>query len=88
MSAKGRVALVTGAAGGIGSAWCRMLLDDGASLAFVDVDGVRLESARWSLRVKYTLDQNCYRFKLICPIPRPAQQWWQRLSRRWGQWIS
>ena len=53
MSAKGRVALVTGAAGGIGSAWCRMLLDDGASLAFVDVDGVRLESARWSLRVKY-----------------------------------
>eukprot|EP01051_Picozoa_sp_SAG22_P002447 SAG22_NODE_109_length_19706_cov_464.723772_12_plen_284_part_00 len=50
----GRVALVTGAAGGVGGAWCRMLLEDGCpKLALVDIDRGRLESFAAALRAEH-----------------------------------
>jgi NAD(P)-dependent dehydrogenase (short-subunit alcohol dehydrogenase family) len=49
----GRVALVSGAAGGMGGAWCRMLLQDGAALALLDVDGARLAAVAATLRAEH-----------------------------------
>jgi 3-oxoacyl-[acyl-carrier protein] reductase len=45
----GRVAVVTGAAGTMGAAVVRGLLDDGASVALVDIDALRLDSLSRSL---------------------------------------
>ncbi|MBI4268740.1 MAG: SDR family oxidoreductase [Candidatus Rokubacteria bacterium] len=49
MSLSGRVALVTGAARGIGLAIGRRLADEGARVALVDVDGPGVEAAAASL---------------------------------------
>ena len=49
ISFEGQVAIVTGAAGGIGSAVARRLLRDGASVALVDINADQLESVRASL---------------------------------------
>jgi len=49
MSLPGRVALVTGAARGIGLAIGRRLADEGARVALVDVDGPGVEAAAASL---------------------------------------
>jgi 3alpha(or 20beta)-hydroxysteroid dehydrogenase len=46
---EGHVAIVTGAAGGIGSAVARRLLSDGASVALVDIQHEQLESIRATL---------------------------------------
>jgi NAD(P)-dependent dehydrogenase (short-subunit alcohol dehydrogenase family) len=46
---KGRVAIVTGAARGIGYAIAKRALESGAGVAMWDVDGERLESARHQL---------------------------------------
>src|SRR4051812_81099 len=48
---KGRVAIVTGAARGIGYAIAKRALESGAAVAIWDVDGERLESARHQLAV-------------------------------------
>lgn len=46
----GRIALVTGAAGGIGFAIARRLAAEGAGVLMTDVDGARLEAAATALR--------------------------------------
>lgn len=43
MTLKGKTAVVTGAAGAIGLAVARMLLEEGAQVALVDVDALRLD---------------------------------------------
>ncbi|MCE4537681.1 bifunctional rhamnulose-1-phosphate aldolase/short-chain dehydrogenase [Pelomonas sp. P7] len=48
-SLAGRVALVTGGAGGIGQAVARQLLAEGACVMLTDIDGAALEEARQSL---------------------------------------
>ncbi len=49
LNLKGRVAIVTGAARGIGYAIAKRSLQSGATVALWDVDGERLESARQEL---------------------------------------
>jgi 3-oxoacyl-[acyl-carrier protein] reductase len=44
MSLSGKTAVVTGAAGPMGLAVVRMLLEDGAQVALVDIDAMRLDS--------------------------------------------
>src|SRR3979411_1136830 len=44
MVLKGKTAVVTGAAGAMGLAVVRALLEDGAQVALVDVDAMRLDS--------------------------------------------
>ncbi len=49
MGLKGRVALVMGAGGGLGSAIARALVDEGASVAVVDIDPAALEKVATDL---------------------------------------
>jgi rhamnulose-1-phosphate aldolase/alcohol dehydrogenase len=56
-SLAGRIALVTGGAGGIGSATARRLLDEGASVVLVDVDSDALGEARAALEGSYGQDR-------------------------------
>ncbi|CUR55519.1 putative short chain dehydrogenase [metagenome] len=50
MDIDGSVAIVTGAAGGIGSALAQRLLENGASVLVTDLDGVRVDATVASLR--------------------------------------
>jgi NAD(P)-dependent dehydrogenase (short-subunit alcohol dehydrogenase family) len=52
---KGRVAIITGAARGIGYAIAKRALESGATVALWDVDGDRLESARRELSAQGTV---------------------------------
>lgn len=52
----GQVALITGAAGGIGLASARRLIEEGACVVLADVDRVALTQARESLQQQYGLD--------------------------------
>ncbi len=52
----GKIALVTGAAGGIGAASARQLLDAGACVMLVDLDGGRLEDTRAAFASQYGKD--------------------------------
>jgi rhamnulose-1-phosphate aldolase/alcohol dehydrogenase len=56
-SLAGRVALVTGAAGGIGSAIAARLLDEGACVVLADIDAGALATARDGLAGRYGADQ-------------------------------
>ena len=56
-SLAGRIALVTGGAGGIGSATARRLLEEGASVALVDVDAEALGEMRAALEGSYGEDR-------------------------------
>jgi 3-oxoacyl-[acyl-carrier protein] reductase len=51
MKLKGKVAVITGAAQGIGYATARKFLDEGASVALVDLSADALQAARSSLKV-------------------------------------
>jgi 3-oxoacyl-[acyl-carrier protein] reductase len=51
MKLKGKVAVITGAAQGIGYATARKFLDEGAAVALVDLSADALQSARSSLKV-------------------------------------
>ncbi len=51
MKLKGKVAVITGAAQGIGYATARKFLDEGASVALVDLSDEALQSARSQLKV-------------------------------------
>ena len=53
----GRVALITGGAGGIGTATARRLLDDGACVLICDIDREALGRAEAVLRKSYGADQ-------------------------------
>ena len=55
-SLSGKVALVTGGAGGIGSAICKRFLEEGACVIVADFDGDSLESAVSEFRSKYGKD--------------------------------
>jgi len=52
----GRVALITGGAGGIGLATARRLMDDGACVVLCDIDREALSGAEGELRKKYGAD--------------------------------
>jgi rhamnulose-1-phosphate aldolase/alcohol dehydrogenase len=52
----GRVALITGGAGGIGQATARRLLDEGACVVLTDIDREALETAARQLRSQYGRD--------------------------------
>ncbi|HET9473242.1 MAG TPA: bifunctional rhamnulose-1-phosphate aldolase/short-chain dehydrogenase [Steroidobacteraceae bacterium] len=52
----GRVALITGGAGGIGLATARRLMDDGACVMLCDIDREALSSAENELRERYNSD--------------------------------
>ncbi len=52
----GRVALITGGAGGIGLATARRLMDDGACVVLCDIDRDALSAAETELREKYGND--------------------------------
>jgi rhamnulose-1-phosphate aldolase/alcohol dehydrogenase len=56
-SLEGRIALVTGGAGGIGGAVARRLLSGGASVVVADVDESALEAARKSLAGEHGKDR-------------------------------
>lgn len=58
MSLSGKTAVVTGAAGTMGSAAARFLLEDGAQVALVDIDPLRLDNLSRFLRGK-TLGVPC-----------------------------
>src|SRR5580692_2437971 len=51
MKLKDKVAVITGAAQGIGYATARKFLDEGAAVALVDLSAEALQSARASLKV-------------------------------------
>jgi len=53
---RGRVALITGGAGGIGKATARRLLLDGACVVLLDIDAAALEEAGAALREAYGAD--------------------------------
>ena len=52
----GRVALITGGAGGIGLASARRLIEEGACVVLADIDGVALKECRESLQQQYGVD--------------------------------
>jgi len=52
----GRVALVTGGAGGIGKATAERLLRDGACVVLADIDDTALEAAKAELSARHTAD--------------------------------
>jgi NAD(P)-dependent dehydrogenase (short-subunit alcohol dehydrogenase family) len=56
-SLEGRVALVTGGAGGIGGATARKLLSEGASVVLVDIDPAGAESAANALQNDFGADR-------------------------------
>jgi NAD(P)-dependent dehydrogenase (short-subunit alcohol dehydrogenase family) len=56
-SLEGRVALVTGGAGGIGRATARRLLDEGAATVLVDIDAAALDAVRGELERDYGPDR-------------------------------
>jgi rhamnulose-1-phosphate aldolase/alcohol dehydrogenase len=56
-SLEGRIALVTGGAGGIGSATARRLLAEGASVVLTDLDGEALQAATAELGNAYGPDR-------------------------------
>jgi rhamnulose-1-phosphate aldolase/alcohol dehydrogenase len=53
----GRIALITGAAGGIGAAIAARLLEDGACVMLSDIDAAALESAREDLVGRFGFDR-------------------------------
>jgi rhamnulose-1-phosphate aldolase/alcohol dehydrogenase len=53
----GRIALVTGGAGGIGLATARRLMDEGACAVICDIDRTALQAAEAALRQQYGSDQ-------------------------------
>ena len=54
---EGRVALITGGAGGIGKATAARLLADGACVVLADIDSAALEAAETDLAAKYGADR-------------------------------
>jgi rhamnulose-1-phosphate aldolase/alcohol dehydrogenase len=52
----GRIALITGGAGGIGLATARRLMDEGACVVLCDIDREALNTAEMELRKKYSAD--------------------------------
>jgi NAD(P)-dependent dehydrogenase (short-subunit alcohol dehydrogenase family) len=51
---KGRVVLITGAAGGLGAALCQRYAAAGAKIAALDLDAAKLDTLTTSLRAKGT----------------------------------
>lgn len=66
----GRVALVTGAAGGIGAATARRLLDDGACVMLVDRDAEALAAAESALQASHGKD---VLRAILCDVTDEAQ---------------
>ncbi len=56
-SLEGRVALVTGGAGGIGSATAARLLGEGAAVVLIDIDAAALDEARARLAAQHGADR-------------------------------
>lgn len=56
MSLKGRVAIVTGGAGYIGSAFCEALAEVGASISILDITSNKAETIAKNIREKYGVE--------------------------------
>lgn len=66
----GRIALVTGGAGGIGAATARRLLADGACVMLLDRDGDQLETVRDMMIASHGADRVC---STVCDVTDEAQ---------------
>lgn len=76
----GKTAIVTGAAGGVGYACAKTLLESGAKMAVVDLSPE--QAARscplWGL-------QRAMRW--TCQRRMPSLLWWSRSGRTWAKWM-
>ena len=82
MTLTGKTVVVTGAAGTMGLAVVRTLLDDGAQVALVDVDALRLDSMIRFLRGQTVA--------VACDISEPARcaRRTSRSRRSWARSTS
>src|SRR5262245_36456796 len=79
-----RVALVTGAARGLGEAIAARLLDEGARLAVCDVDGPELEAAAQRFRSKHGADRVLAQTTDVSE-PRAVTALVAEIEKRWGR---
>jgi rhamnulose-1-phosphate aldolase/alcohol dehydrogenase len=79
----GRIALVTGSAGGIGKAIAKKLAEEGACVMITDIDSDRLEKATLEFSKKFSKDKFC-----ACPIDvmktRSIQQAFEQCVLQFG----
>ncbi len=82
MKLKGKVAVITGAAQGIGYATARKFLDEGAAVALVDLSAEAVHSARTSLKVNGEIIES-----FVVDVTRREQldEMVDRLRRQFGR---
>lgn len=79
----GRVALVTGAAGAIGSGICRGLLEANCRVAVSDLAGERLDSLAGELKAGY--EDRAEGFAIDVTDPKSVSDGFEAIRRKWGR---